>query len=80
MTHIIHTLSNSIHKMDKLDKVDKIKARQKSSKTMINDIGSDLCSEIKTIKTPTINTPVIQTQRYAHITKIQQKTIQIILM
>ena len=73
MAHAIHALSNSIHKMDKLDKIDKIEARQKSSETMINEIVSDLRSELETIKTPNVNSPVIQTPSYAQITKPTQK-------
>lgn len=73
MAHVIHALSNSIHKMDKLDKIDEIEARQKSSETMINEIVSDLRSELETIKTPNVNTPVLQTPSYAHITKPTQK-------
>ena len=38
--------STSITKMDKLDKIDLIATHQKSSKTMIKDILSDLRSEI----------------------------------
>ena len=67
MAHVIQALSNSIHKMDKLDKIDEIEARQKSSERMINDIVSDLRCELKHIKTPTANTPVVQTPSYTSL-------------
>ena len=74
MAHVIQALSNSIHKMDKLDKIDEIEARQKSSERMINDIVSDLRCELKHIKTPTANTPVVQTPSYTAITQMSQNT------
>ena len=73
MAHAIHALSNSIHKMDKLDEIDEIEARQKSSETMINEIISDIRSELETINTPNINIPQIQTPSYAHIAKPNTK-------
>ena len=74
MAQVIQVLSNSIHKMDKLDKIDELEARQKSSETMLNEMVSDLRTELDTIKTPQSNTPVIHTPSYAHITKTTQKS------